>query len=54
MLGLYQGEPGARRFRRHLSEIGVSDSASIEVLREAVHLVENFRQAACAPQLAAE
>jgi tRNA-dihydrouridine synthase A len=36
MLGLYNGRPGARLFRRHLSENAVRDGAGITVLREAL------------------
>ena len=35
ILGLYQGMPGARRFRRHLSENAYKKEAGIEVLAEA-------------------
>ncbi len=40
VLGLYHGEAGARGFRRHLSENGVADGATADVLREATALVE--------------
>jgi len=40
VLGLYQGVPGARKFRRHLSENAYKPEAGIEVLREAFRLVE--------------
>ena len=39
MLGLYAGRPGARLFRRHLSEHAVRDGAGIAVLREALDFV---------------
>jgi len=39
MLGLYNGRPGARQFRRHLSEHAVRDGADIAVLREALSFV---------------
>jgi tRNA-dihydrouridine synthase A len=39
MLGLFTGVPGARAFRRHLSEDGVKPGAGIAVLREALDLV---------------
>ena len=42
ILGLYQGQPGGRRFRRHLSERAHRDGATSAVLREAVAL--------CGPQ----
>lgn len=41
ILGLYQGEPGARKFRRHLSEHAARRGAGIDVLRDALALVEN-------------
>ena len=40
MLGLYHGEPGARSFRRHLSENAPREGATLATLREAVALVE--------------
>ena len=49
ILGIYHGEPGARAFRRHLSENSVREGAGIEVLQEATALVERAiaaRQAA--------
>lgn len=39
ILGLYQGVPGARRFRRHLSENAYKPDAGIDVLREAIDKV---------------
>jgi tRNA-dihydrouridine synthase A len=45
MLGLYAGRPGARLFRRHLSEHAVRDGAGIAVLHEALAHVRE-RQAA--------
>ena len=45
MLGLYNGRPGARQFRRHLSEYGPRDGAGIAVLREALAFVRR-REAA--------
>ena len=39
IMGLYQGMPGARSWRRHLSEHGVKNSAGIETLREAASFV---------------
>jgi tRNA-dihydrouridine synthase A len=41
VLGLFQGCPGGRRFRRHIAEQGYRDGAGIEVLRDA---------AACVPR----
>ena len=46
MLGLFHGQPGARAFRRHLSEHAVRDGAGIEVLREALRFLSPERQAA--------
>jgi tRNA-dihydrouridine synthase A len=39
LLGLFQGQAGARAFRRHLSEKAVRPDASIDVLSEAARLV---------------
>ncbi len=39
MLGLFQGRPGARQFRRYLSETATRPGAGIEVLRDALALV---------------
>jgi len=39
MLGLFNGRPGARLFRRHLSEEGVHHDAGIQVLHAALALV---------------
>src|SRR4051794_39418880 len=41
LVGAYHGVPGARAFRRHLAERGVKAGAGIEVLREAVAMVED-------------
>jgi tRNA-dihydrouridine synthase A len=46
MLGLFNGRPGARQFRRHLSENAVRDGAGISVLREALAMVQSQRRAA--------
>lgn len=40
ILGLYQGQPGARKFRRVLSEDGVKKDAGIEVLHRAREVLE--------------
>jgi tRNA-dihydrouridine synthase A len=40
LLGIYHGQPGARAFRRHISEYGPGAKAGIEVLREAIELAE--------------
>jgi tRNA-dihydrouridine synthase A len=45
MLGLYNGKPGARLFRRHLSEQAPRHDAGISVLREALELVRERRAA---------
>ena len=45
MLGLYNGQPGARLFRRHLSEHAVRDGAGIDVLHEALNFVRTRRAA---------
>jgi len=42
MLGLYHGVPGGRRFRRHISENAHKQGAGVEVLLDAVKLVENI------------
>ncbi|WP_210397710.1 tRNA dihydrouridine(20/20a) synthase DusA [Motiliproteus sediminis] len=39
LLGLFQGRPGARRFRRHISENAFKPGAGIEVLQDALALV---------------
>lgn len=46
MLGLFNGRPGARLFRRHLSENAVREGAGISVLREALALVQSRKEAA--------
>ncbi|MDP0562988.1 MAG: tRNA dihydrouridine(20/20a) synthase DusA [Candidatus Endonucleobacter sp. (ex Gigantidas childressi)] len=40
MLGLYQGVPGARKFRRHLSEHAHKLGAGAQILLDAISLVE--------------
>jgi tRNA-dihydrouridine synthase A len=40
-VGAFHGVPGARAFRRHLAENGVKPGAGIDVLRDAVALVED-------------
>jgi tRNA-dihydrouridine synthase A len=40
-LGAFQGVPGARAFRRHLSQYGVKPAAGVNVLREAIALIED-------------
>jgi tRNA-dihydrouridine synthase A len=46
MLGLFNGRPGARAFRRHLSENATRDDAGITVLRDALAMVGPQREAA--------
>ena len=41
LLGLFQGVPGARRFRRHLSEHAFRRGADVEVLRAALAQLDN-------------
>ncbi len=43
ILGLYHGEPGARAFRRHLSEHATGVDADIHVLQYALSIVERAR-----------
>jgi tRNA-dihydrouridine synthase A len=40
MLGLFQGRPGARAFRRHLATEGVKKGAMLKVLQDAVAMVD--------------
>jgi tRNA-dihydrouridine synthase A len=46
MLGLFNGRPGARQFRRHLSENAPRDGAGIAVLHDALAMVRRERAAA--------
>jgi tRNA-dihydrouridine synthase A len=46
MLGLFNGKPGARAFRRHLSENATRDDADIAVLRDALTFLKPEREAA--------
>jgi tRNA-dihydrouridine synthase A len=48
LVGAYHGVPGARAFRRHLAEHGVKPGAGIDVLRDAVALVEERKPTAVA------
>jgi tRNA-dihydrouridine synthase A len=48
-VGAYHAVPGARAFRRHLAEYGVRPGAGLDVLRDAVALVE---ERAAAPMAA--
>ncbi len=50
ILGLYQGVPGARKFRRHLSENAYRKEAGLEVLTQAFALVEQGTRPAPAQQ----
>lgn len=47
-VGAYHGVPGARQFRRYLAEHGTRPGAGIAVLRDAIALVEERKQAAVA------
>jgi tRNA-dihydrouridine synthase A len=40
-VGAFHGVPGARAFRRHLAENGVKSGAGVDVLRDAIALVED-------------
>ena len=42
MLGLYQGVPGARAWRRHLSQHATTGNAGIEVIEEALDIVNSI------------
>ncbi|MEX0732024.1 MAG: tRNA dihydrouridine(20/20a) synthase DusA [Aquisalimonadaceae bacterium] len=46
LLGLFQGVPGARRFRRHISENAHRKGAGVDVLREAASRVGELRVSA--------
>ena len=46
MLGLFHGEPGARQWRRILSEKANRDGAGLEVIDEALDAVDRGREAA--------
>ncbi|HEX4892250.1 MAG TPA: tRNA dihydrouridine(20/20a) synthase DusA [Hyphomicrobiaceae bacterium] len=48
ILGLYHGRPRGRHFRRHLSEHGTRAGAGVEVIADALALVEQGRSAASA------
>src|SRR6202012_931911 len=47
-VGAFHAVPGARAFRRHLSEHGVKPGAGVDVLREAIALVGERATAAIA------
>ncbi len=46
ILGLFQGVPGARAFRRHIATEAVKPGAGVEVLREALSRVADAREPA--------
>jgi tRNA-dihydrouridine synthase A len=46
MLGLFNGRPGARQFRRHLSENAPRDGAGIAVLHAALAMIRPERAVA--------
>ncbi len=52
MLGLFQGQPGGRKFRRHLSQNAYKIDACPEVLREALSLCPNETLPGCSFKLA--
>ena len=47
-VGAFHGVPGARAFRRHLAENGVKPGAGVQVLRDAIALVEDRVEASIA------
>jgi tRNA-dihydrouridine synthase A len=47
-VGAFHGVPGARAFRRHLAENGVRQGAGVNVLRDAIALVEDRKMASIA------
>ena len=47
-VGAFHGVPGARAFRRHLAENGVKPGAGVDVLRDAMALVEDRFEASIA------
>ncbi len=47
-VGAFHGVPGARAFRRHLAENGVKPGAGVDVLRDAMALVEDRVEASIA------
>jgi tRNA-dihydrouridine synthase A len=48
LVGAFHGVPGARAFRRHLAENGVKPGADVNVLREAIALVQDRATASIA------
>jgi tRNA-dihydrouridine synthase A len=47
-VGAFHGVPGARAYRRHLAENGVKPGAGVDVLRDAIALVEDRVEASIA------
>jgi tRNA-dihydrouridine synthase A len=47
-VGAFHGVPGARAFRRHLAENGVKTGAGVNVLRDAIALVDDQAMASAA------
>ncbi|MEM9357781.1 MAG: tRNA dihydrouridine(20/20a) synthase DusA [Pseudomonadota bacterium] len=43
ILGLFHGQPGAKAFRRYLSENATGDAAGIDVLRQSIDTMRNKR-----------
>ncbi len=43
LLGIFQGVPGARLFRRHLSEQGHKPTAGVEVIEQALQLISDLK-----------
>jgi tRNA-dihydrouridine synthase A len=43
LVGAFHGVPGARAFRRYLAENGAKADAGVDVLREAIALVDEPR-----------
>ncbi len=43
LMGAFHGIPGARAFRRHLSEHGVKPGAGVSVLEDALALVDDSK-----------
>ena len=48
LMGAFHGIPGARAFRRHLSEHGVRPGAGVSVLEDALALVDDSKVSAAA------
>ena len=47
LLGLFQGRPGARSYRRHLATEGVKRDATLQVLKDAIaHVARPIEDAA--------